>query len=198
MSLVHAVVLGALEGITEFLPVSSTGHLLVAQKALGLSETPAQKEASDSYAICIQLGAILAVLLVSFGRIGRMLRGIVGRDADGARLLRNLLIAFLPAVAAGLLLEAPMKRFLFGPWPVAAAWIAGGVALLLIARRKTDGAARLDHQLELVEREGDGPSHFLVARRDAGADQFPVDRFQAGQVLVSRQQFRFERLKPRR
>ena len=131
MDLLQAVVLGVVEGVTEFLPVSSTGHLLVTQRLLGIAKT----EASDAYAICIQAGAIAAVLALYMGRIRQMGAGLLGRDAEGRRLAGALLLAFLPAAVVGFLLDAPIERALFGPWPVVAAWAVGGVAILLLARR---------------------------------------------------------------
>ena len=105
MSVPQSALLGLVEGLTEFLPVSSTGHLTVVQKLLGLTATPQEKEASDAFAICIQAGAIIAVFLVLFGRIRKMVSGLFGRDKDGLRLLGNLAVAFVPAGIIGLLLE---------------------------------------------------------------------------------------------
>jgi undecaprenyl-diphosphatase len=147
----QAVILGAVEGVTEFLPVSSTGHLLIVQRLLGLSRTAEQKSASDAYAICIQLGAILAVFVVSFGRIRRMVLGIFGRDPQGLRLLGKLAAAFIPAAVIGLFFEERLKRYLFGVWPIVAAWAVGGVFILLALRRKgSEGGRALE---ELTWRE---------------------------------------------
>ncbi len=126
----QAVVLGLVEGITEYLPVSSTGHLILTERLLGLPATAA----TDAYAICIQGGAILAVVGLYFKRLLQMARGLLGRDAEGRRLLACLVVGVLPAVVAGLLLESHIKRVLFGLWPVAAAWLVGGVAILLVTR----------------------------------------------------------------
>ncbi len=126
----QAVVLGIVEGLTEFLPVSSTGHLLLAQRVMGIPEG----EAANAYAVCIQAGAILAVLGLYYGRLGQVFRGLAGRDPRGLRLLVNLVVAVLPAVAVGLLLEKRIKEVLFGLWPVTAAWFVGGAAILLVAR----------------------------------------------------------------
>src|SRR5512137_1362351 len=113
MSIVQALVLGVVEGVTEYLPVSSTGHLTVVGRLLGLGKTPEGKSALDAYTICIQAGAILAVLWISFGRIRQMLAGLVGRNRDGLRLLANLAIAAVPAGIIGLLLEERIKSRLF-------------------------------------------------------------------------------------
>ena len=141
MSVSQAAVLGVVEGLTEFLPVSSTGHLAVAQSLMHLDATPQAKSASDSYAICIQAGAILAVLIVSFGRIKAMARGLVGRDREGLRLLGSLAIAFLPAALIGFFFEDAVKQHLFGMWPIAGAWLVGGIFILVVLEglRRKDG-----------------------------------------------------------
>lgn len=135
MSVWKAVVLGAVEGVTEFLPVSSTGHLVVTQRLLGIGDTSATKDAADTYAIAIQFGAILAVLVLYRKRILSMLRGVLGQDPVGRRLLLSLIVAFLPAVVIGVAFEKPIKSNLLGIGPVVAAWIVGGIVLLWIAPR---------------------------------------------------------------
>lgn len=124
-----AIILGAVEGFTEYLPVSSTGHLLVAQELLDLGEGDA-KAAADTYVIAIQIGAILAVVVLYWRRLGQLAAGVVGRDVDGRRLLLRLMTAFVPAAVVGLLLGDTIKEELFGPWPVVAAWMAGGIFLV--------------------------------------------------------------------
>ncbi len=131
LSYLSAVILGIVEGATEYLPVSSTGHLLIVQDIMGLSGDGSHSDAADSLAICIQGGAILAVLLLYFGRVRQMFRGILGNDEEGRRLLINLVVAFLPAAVLGLLLRDTIKEYLFGVIPVAAALIAGGLLILL-------------------------------------------------------------------
>jgi len=130
-----AVVLGVVEGVTEYLPVSSTGHLLVTQRILGIGDTDATKDAADSYAIAIQFGAIIAVLLLYWRRIRSILLGLLGRDPDGRSLLIALVVAFVPAVVVGVLFEGAIKDRLFGPWPVVAAWVVGGLVVLWVAPR---------------------------------------------------------------
>jgi undecaprenyl-diphosphatase len=125
-----AVILGAVEGITEFLPISSTGHLLVTQRLLDLG-TGSGKAAADTYAISIQIGAILAVVAVSFRRLVQMANGLVGRDQVGRDLLVRLMVAFVPAAVVGVLLGDTIKEQLFGPWPIVGAWVVGGVFLLV-------------------------------------------------------------------
>ncbi len=124
-----AVLLGAVEGITEFLPVSSTGHLLVTQRLLDLG-AGAGKKAADTYAVAIQVGAIFAVVALYWDRLLSMLAGLFGKDPAGRDLLVNVLVAFLPAAVIGAGLDGTIKEHLFGPWPVVAAWAVGGAFLL--------------------------------------------------------------------
>jgi undecaprenyl-diphosphatase len=128
LGLWQAVILGLVEGATEYLPVSSTGHLLVAGHLMGLANNPA----ADAYSIVIQGGAILAVLGLYRHRVRQILQGLAGRDEEGQRLALNLGIAFLPAALMGLLFEAAIKQHLFGLWPITAAWFFGGAAILAI------------------------------------------------------------------
>jgi undecaprenyl-diphosphatase len=141
LSAFDAIVLGAVEGITEYLPISSTGHLLVTQRLLGLGEGDG-KAAADTYAIAIQVGAILAVVALYRLRVVSMLRGLVGRDDDGRRLLVCLVAAFVPAAAIGFVLGDTIKDRLFGPWPIVAAWAVGGA--LLLWWRPTYGTRQLE------------------------------------------------------
>lgn len=130
----QSLVLGLVEGLTEYLPVSSTGHLLLAQRAMGI----ASSESADAFAICIQAGAILAVLGLYFSRVRQMMLGVVGRDPAGFRMAMNIVAAFLPAAFAGFVLEKPIKKYLFGGdawglWPTVAAWLVGGIAILAVS-----------------------------------------------------------------
>jgi undecaprenyl-diphosphatase len=134
MGIGQAVVLGVVEGFTEYLPVSSTGHLILAQRAMGIGTTEETKVAADAYAICIQAGAILAVLGLYWEDIRRMIRGLVGRDREGFLLLVNLGVAFVPAAVVGLLGGGAIKELLFGLKWVVAAWFVGGVAILAVSR----------------------------------------------------------------
>jgi undecaprenyl-diphosphatase len=136
-----AIILGAVEGITEFLPISSTGHLLVTQRLLGLG-TGSGKAAADTYAIAIQIGAIMAVVAVSFRRLVQMANGLVGHDQVGRDLLIRLIVAFIPAALVGVVLGDTIKARLFGPWPIVAAWLVGGVFLLVW--RPGNGATALE------------------------------------------------------
>jgi undecaprenyl-diphosphatase len=125
-----AIILGAVEGFTEYLPVSSTGHLLVTQRLLGLDDE-AERAAADSYVIAIQIGAILAVVVLYWRRLGQITRGLAGRDVEGRSLLVALVVAFVPAAFVGLVLGDTIKDQLFGAWPVVVAWFVGGVFLVV-------------------------------------------------------------------
>ena len=129
----EAAILGLVEGITEYLPISSTGHLIIVSALLGLDESPVQKQAVDAYTIVIQGGAILAVLGLYRQRVAQMIRGVFGRDAVGSRLFVNLLVAFMPAAVLGVLLNERIEQTLFYPKPVIAALAVGGVALLFLS-----------------------------------------------------------------
>ncbi len=139
MTLVQAAVLGVVEGITEYLPVSSTGHLLVTQRAMGIgADNEREKQAADAYAICIQAGAIVAVLGLYFRRVKQMTTGLLGKDPAGLRLAMAMLAGFVPAAAIGLALNDKIKEHLFGPWPVVVAWAVGGAAILAVAYLKRE------------------------------------------------------------
>lgn len=130
MDLLQALILGLVEGITEYLPVSSTGHLLIAQRLLGIE----QGEAANGYAIAIQGGAILAVLGTYRKRVAGMVGGLMGRDAAGLNLALCILAAFMPAAILGLLFDDAIEAQLFGVKPVIAAWVVGGVLILALTR----------------------------------------------------------------
>jgi undecaprenyl-diphosphatase len=132
-----AAVLGVIEGVTEFLPISSTGHLLVAQRLMDIGTTDATKDAADAYAISIQSGAILAVVLLYWSRLWSMARGLVGRDLEGRRTLVALVVSVLPAAAVALAFEDPIKDNLLEVGPVIGAWIVGGLVILFVAPRLT-------------------------------------------------------------
>ncbi|MCW0181384.1 MAG: undecaprenyl-diphosphate phosphatase [Zavarzinia sp.] len=127
--LVSVVLIGILEGLTEFLPVSSTGHLIVLREALGV-------ELPQAFLIAIQLGAILAVCTVYHRRITSTLRGLVALDPRAIRFTVNLLVGFLPAMVVGLLAYKVIKDVLLeSPLTVAIALIVGGIAILVLERR---------------------------------------------------------------
>ena len=125
-----AILLGIVEGLTEFLPISSTGHLILADRLLGL-EGPESK----LFDIVIQLGAILAVCWVYRERLFHAVTGLA-TEPPAQRFVGNIVIAFLPAAIAGVLLHRIIKDLLFSPWVVAVAFIVGGFLILLIERVK--------------------------------------------------------------
>jgi undecaprenyl-diphosphatase len=127
-----AAVLGLVEGITEYLPISSTGHLIIASSLMGLDVDPATKRAVDDFNIVIQAGAILAVVGLYRATVLRMLRGLLGSDPAGFRLCVNLLIAFVPAAVLGLLLDDWIEAKLFHLQPVLAALLLGGVFMIVL------------------------------------------------------------------
>ncbi|OPZ86857.1 MAG: Undecaprenyl-diphosphatase [bacterium ADurb.Bin429] len=149
MTAMQAVVLGVVEGVTEYLPVSSTGHMLLANQFLGIGKTPEEKTALEAYIIIIQAGAILAVLLIYWGRVKKMVAGIFGKDADGRRLALNTLIAFFPAAVIGIIFNEKIKEWLFGTWPVVIALFIGGLAIIFFSRKpQGDGATPAGTALE--------------------------------------------------
>lgn len=124
--LVKAAILGVVEGATEFIPVSSTGHLIMVGDWLGFTG-----EDAKAFEIFIQLGAILAIVWLYRGRLARVLRSMT-RDPVSQRLVLNLFIAFLPAAVVGLLTHRLIKQYLFSTEIVAASMLVGGLAILLI------------------------------------------------------------------
>lgn len=147
MTSLQALVLGVVEGVTEYLPVSSTGHLILAQRLMGIGEG----EAADALAICIQGGAIVAVLGLYFSRVTQMAAGVAGRDPTGRRLALNILAAFLPAVVIGLLFEKRIKEALFNLPAITVAWLVGGFAILAAVwwqKRRTGGGQGEGRELE--------------------------------------------------
>ncbi len=134
MEIWQAVVLGLVEGITEYLPVSSTGHLIIASELMGL-KTPEAKSAVNAFEIVVQGGAILAVLGLYFPRFVSMLRGLLGKDNAGFALLVNLMIAFTPAVIVGVLAKPWIDKYLFNAWAVIIAFAIGGVYMIIVDLR---------------------------------------------------------------
>lgn len=133
MDWVHAakaLLLGVIEGLTEFLPISSTGHLVVLGDWLEF-----ESGEGKVFEVVIQLGAILAVCWIYRAKIWRVLRGLASNDAVERRFAINVSLAFLPAAALGAALIGPIKTLLFTPLTVAIALIVGGVIILLVERR---------------------------------------------------------------
>lgn len=132
----EAIILGLVEGVTEYLPVSSTGHLLATSELLGLNETAASEAAADTFAICIQLGAILAVVVLYWSRIRQMIDGLLGRSDEGRRVLVAVIAAFIPTAMIGLVLRGAVKSRLFGMLPISVAWLVGGIIVVLLVRNQ--------------------------------------------------------------
>ncbi len=112
--------------------MSSTGHLIVAAALLGLDSPPETKAAVDTFVVVVQGGAILAVLGLYWKRVLQMIRGLLGKDPAGFRLVANLFIAFLPAAVLGVLLDDYIEARLFRPGPVIAALAVGGVYMIAL------------------------------------------------------------------
>jgi undecaprenyl-diphosphatase len=127
-----AALMGVVEGLTEFLPISSTGHLILANAMMGFSDA-AGSEKAKVFEIAIQTGAIFAVILVYMQRLKDTVRGL-GSDPQAQRFALNVLIGFLPAVVMGLLLGKVIKAHLFTPTVVATTFIIGGVIILIAER----------------------------------------------------------------
>jgi len=129
--IVKALVLGVVEGVTEFLPISSTGHLIIAGDLLDFND-----DKGKVFEIVIQLGAILAVVWEYHAKLFAVARDMF-TDARAQRFVWNLLIAFLPAALLGFLFHDAIKNYLFNPVSVAIALIVGGLVILWVERRAT-------------------------------------------------------------
>lgn len=141
----QAFLLGVMEGLTEFLPVSSTGHLILLGDMLQLSG-----EAADSFEVVIQLGAILAVVIHYRERLLALVRGLLSRERVALRLATAITVAFIPAAALGFLFHKAIKSYLFGPLPVAAALAVGGGVMILIERWRGPAPAGVTTDLNEV------------------------------------------------
>ena len=128
--LLKALVLGVVEGLTEFLPISSTGHLILAGDLLGFND-----EKAKVFEIVIQTGAMFAVVWEYRERFGRVLVGLA-RDRAAQRFALNLVVAFIPAAALGLAFSKPIKAYLFHAVPVALAFVTGGLVILWVEKRQ--------------------------------------------------------------
>jgi undecaprenyl-diphosphatase len=130
VDILKALILGVVEGLTEFLPVSSTGHLLMMEHFLGWGDDDFGK----SFAILIQLGAILALLTIYFGRLWRLALNMF-TSWEAARFVIGVLLAFLPAAVIGALAIGFIKGVLFNVWIICVMFILGGLVLLWVDRR---------------------------------------------------------------
>jgi undecaprenyl-diphosphatase len=126
-NIIEALFLGLIEGLTEFLPVSSTGHLLLVGHFLGFEST------GKTFEVLVQLGAILAILSVYFNKLWTIAKALP-YDPDARRFVVGVVVAFLPAALIGAVLHGFIKEVLFNPWIVCMTLIAGGFVLLLVDR----------------------------------------------------------------
>lgn len=136
----QALILGIVEGATEFLPVSSTGHLVIAGDMLGFDAVP-----GEVFETSIQIGAILAICTLYRERLSSLVFGLFGGDADARRFAGAIILATLPMIALGALFYDFIVGVLFSPLVVASAFIAGGAAIILIER------LRIDEQVHTIE-----------------------------------------------
>ena len=138
-----AVLLGVVEGLTEFLPISSTGHLIVAESLIGYKDT------AETFTIVIQLGAILAVVFYYWKLLLAKLGGLFRGQQASVRFWLNIVVACIPAAVIGLLFEKKIKALLFTPTVVATSLIVGGIILYIVeTRRATAGAAGHQENVE--------------------------------------------------
>ena len=164
MVLAQAAVMGIVEGLTEFLPISSTGHLILAASLLKFNGAGVKV-----FEVAIQTGAMLAVIWEYRERLSRTVVGLRG-DAVARRFARNVLIAFMPAVVFGLALGSAIKAHLFHPVPVALAFVVGGFIILWVEKR---------HRAAYGERDTKGRRH---ARVESVDDVTALDALKVGLV----------------
>ena len=145
MSYTDALIYGLVEGVTEFLPISSTGHLVVVSEFLSSKE--GNQEALNAYLIVIQAGAIMAVALLYRKDVWSMILGLLGMDPRGKRLAMHVIIAFIPAAILGPLLDDKIEKFLFGLLPIAVALFIGAIFMHWAEKRKKtkDAGIILEH-----------------------------------------------------
>ena len=156
---IKAIVMGLVEGFTEFLPISSTGHLILAGSLLNFTG-----EKVKVFEIAIQAGAILAVMWEYRKRIGAVLGGITS-DPKQQKFVINLIVAFLPAAILGLLFSKMIKEHLFAPVPVALAFIVGGFVILWVENRNKERPDRGAHRIGRRHDDAWMPSRSAARRR---------------------------------
>lgn len=144
--LFKALILGIIEGLTEFLPISSTGHLIVVGDLINFHSN------GKVFEIAIQLGAVLAVIFEYRQRFSHVITH-VGRDKTVNRFVINLGIAFIPAAVVGLIFSKHIKTFLFNPITVATALVVGGFIILWIERRQTTAKPKVNNVDEMRIRD---------------------------------------------
>lgn len=154
MSLMQAAILGLVEGVTEYLPVSSTGHLILVDKWMGLrgngTFTQEQKDAIEAFEIVIQSGAIIAVLYAYIDKVKMMIKGMLGKDPAGRKLLINVVAAFIPAMVIGFALHKIIKTYLQQEWPTVFALAIGGIVMIVwdrseMARKRRHHGNSIEH-----------------------------------------------------
>ena len=165
--LIKAVILGIVEGLTEFLPVSSTGHLLLVQRFFGFADD----EFGKTFAVLIQFGAILALLSIYFVRLWQLAIGMF-IDPAARRFVIGVLIAFLPAAVVGALAHDFIKAVLFNVWMICFTLIVGGAVLLWIDGSISSRATRTPPRFTL-------PMYFIIG-------VLPVRRHDPGRVALGR------------
>ncbi len=141
ITFLQAALLGLVEGLTEFLPVSSTGHLILLIDLLGFQGPPGKM-----FEIVIQLGAILAVVWIYRAKIFTVVRGVLS-EPSAQKFTINLIFAFLPAMVIGVFAYSFIKSVLFSPWVVSVALIVGGVAILIIERAQKTARYRAPEEI---------------------------------------------------
>jgi len=148
MDTIQAIILGIVEGITEYIPVSSTGHLILAKSMMGL-----KGDAIDPYLIVIQGGAILAVLGLYRKRVRTMIQGLFGQNAIGLKLAINITIAFMPAAIFGFLFDDMIESALFSPGPVVGALFIGGIIMLFASKWQRKAFQQNDEVNQFIDIE---------------------------------------------
>lgn len=144
--LIKAAIMGVVEGLTEFLPVSSTGHLILAEALL---KPGVDENVMHAFEVAIQPGAILAIFIVYWQLISKTL-GTLTTNANSRRLIANILVGFLPAAVIGFAIHKQITQYLFNGPVVAAAFIVGALIILWVERSGTRRVARINHIDEMT------------------------------------------------